>query len=71
MAQKQAKKSTQLTAAVVGIGRVGLPLALFLVDKGYTVHGVDVDSQKVNLIAAGRMPFLEEEIGRASCRERV
>ena len=60
MAKKRAKKSSQLTAAVVGIGRVGLPLALFLADKGYTVHGVDVDSQKVNLIAAGRMPFLEE-----------
>jgi len=60
MAKKRAKKSSQLTAAVVGIGRVGLPLALFLADKGYTVHGVDVDSQKVNLIAAGKMPFLEE-----------
>ena len=60
MAQKKAKKINQLSATVVGIGRVGLPLALFLADKGYTVHGVDVDSQKVNLIAAGRMPFLEE-----------
>ena len=60
MAQKRTKKSSQLTAAVVGIGRVGLPLALFLADKGYTVHGVDVDSLKVNLIAAGKMPFLEE-----------
>ena len=60
MAQKRTKKSSQLTAAVVGIGRVGLPLALFLADKGFTVQGVDVDSQKVNLIAAGKMPFLEE-----------
>ena len=60
MAKKRATKSSQLTVAVVGLGRVGLPLALFLADKGYTVHGVDVDSQKVNLIAAGKMPFLEE-----------
>src|SRR3989338_7105871 len=60
MAQARAKKLSQLTAAVVGIGRVGLPLALFLADKGFTVNGVDVDSQKVNLIAAGKMPFLEE-----------
>ena len=59
MAKKRAKKSSQLTAGVVGIGRVGLPLALFLADKGFTVQGVDVDSQKVNLIAAGKMPFLE------------
>ena len=60
MAKKRAKKSSQLTAAVVGIGRVGLPLALFLADKGFTVYGVDVDSQKVNLISEGKMPFLEE-----------
>jgi len=45
---------------VVGIGRVGLPLALFLVDKGHTVYGIDVDSQKVNFILKGQMPFLEE-----------
>ena len=60
MAKKRAKKSSQLTAGVVGIGRVGLPLALFLADKGFTVYGVDVDSQKVNLISEGKMPFLEE-----------
>ena len=60
MAQKKAKKSSQLTVAVVGIGRVGLPLALFLADKGFMVQGVDIDSQKVNLIASGKMPFLEE-----------
>ena len=45
---------------MVGIGRVGLPLALFLVDKGHTVYGIDVDSQKVNFILKGQMPFLEE-----------
>jgi len=60
MVQTKLRKSGKLTAAVVGIGRVGLPLALFLADKGFTVNGVDVDSQKVNLIAAGKMPFLEE-----------
>src|SRR3989304_10237876 len=49
-----------MTARMVWHERVAVPLALVLVDKGYTVHGVDVDSQKVNLIAAGRMPFLEE-----------
>ena len=60
MAQKTAKPSSQLTAAVVGIGRVGLPLVLFLANKGYKVYGIDVDSDKVALISSGKMPFLEE-----------
>src|SRR3990170_2878844 len=60
MAQKKAKKINQLSATVVGIGRVGLPLALFLADRGFTVYGVDVDQEKVNLVSSGKMPFLEE-----------
>src|SRR3990170_1112629 len=60
MAQKKAKKINQLSATVVGIGRVGLPLALFLAHKGYKVYGIDVDSDKVALISSGKMPFLEE-----------
>src|SRR3989337_4187459 len=60
MAQAKAKKINQLTATVVGVGRVGLPLALFLADKGYRVYGVDVDQEKVNLISSGKMPFLED-----------
>lgn len=60
MAKKTAKPASQLTAAVVGIGRVGLPLALFLADKGYRVYGIDTDQNKVSLISSGKMPFLEE-----------
>ena len=46
--------------AVVGIGRVGLPLALYLADKGHEVIGLDVDPKRVTAIQAGRMPFQEE-----------
>lgn len=46
--------------SVVGIGRVGLPLALFLADHGYRVHGLDIDQEKVSFINSGRMPFMEE-----------
>lgn len=46
--------------SVVGIGRVGLPLALFLAEKGHFVYGLDVDKQKVDTVAKGTMPFLEE-----------
>lgn len=63
MAKRPAKTRKVLekrTVAVVGIGRVGLPLALFLADKNHTVYGLDVDTQKINLISQGEMPFIEE-----------
>lgn len=44
---------------VVGIGRVGLPLAIFLANKGHNIHGIDVDEQKVAYILNGKMPFME------------
>lgn len=46
--------------AVVGAGRVGLPLALFIAEKGHTVYGLDIDQGKIDLVSKGHMPFLEE-----------
>lgn len=48
------------TAAVVGIGRVGLPLALFLADRGLDVQGIDANTGHVETIRGGRVPFVEE-----------
>lgn len=48
------------TVVVVGIGRVGLPLALFLSVNGLDVYGLDIDSAKVEKIKGGVMPFREE-----------
>lgn len=48
------------TVSVVGIGRVGLPLALFLAEKGHKVYGLDVDTKKINLLKRGEMPFMEQ-----------
>lgn len=55
--------------AVLGIGRVGLPLALYLADHGLDVTGVDVSAPRVEAVAAGRMPFHEE--GAAEVLTRV
>ena len=38
---------------VVGLGYVGLPLAVALAEAGLTVVGVDVDQRKIDAIAAG------------------
>ena len=39
---------------VVGLGYVGLPLALAIVDAGHEVVGVDVDEERVNQLRDGR-----------------
>ncbi len=44
---------------VGGCGHVGLPLALSLADSGYHVGINDIDKSKVEMVRAGRLPFLE------------
>jgi UDP-N-acetyl-D-mannosaminuronic acid dehydrogenase len=45
--------------AVVGLGRVGLPLALSFAERGLHVIGVEREPAVLDRIAAGRMPFAE------------
>ena len=49
------KKLTDRTArtGVIGLGYVGLPLAVELARAGFTAVGLDLDSRKVNLINKG------------------
>lgn len=44
---------TDLTIGVVGLGYVGLPLALRCVDAGFRVIGFDIDPAKVDAIESG------------------
>jgi UDP-N-acetyl-D-mannosaminuronic acid dehydrogenase len=44
---------------VIGLGRVGLPLALCFADAGLRVLGVDKDADRLESLRAGRMPFKE------------
>ncbi len=46
--------------AVIGIGRVGLPLALVLADEGFTTYGIGRSPEKIKDINSGKMPFLEQ-----------
>ncbi|HEX8854414.1 MAG TPA: nucleotide sugar dehydrogenase [Thermoleophilaceae bacterium] len=57
------------SVAVVGLGRIGLPLALSFADHGYDVIGIDKDAVRLEEIAAGGMPF--EETGTQELLERV
>jgi len=45
--------------SVIGLGRVGLPLALSFADRGLTVMGIDNDPERLEAVRDGRMPFQE------------
>jgi len=51
--------SAKRRIAIIGLGRVGLPLALCFADRGLSVLGVDHDPAVLRSIRAGRMPFAE------------
>ncbi len=58
------------TVAVVGLGRVGLPFALFLAQRGCTVYGIDTNPATVDALAAGRLPFREDGAAEALAATR-
>src|SRR4051794_21904667 len=45
--------------SVIGLGRIGLPLALSFADCGLSVLGVDSDQERLKAIGERRMPFKE------------
>jgi UDP-N-acetyl-D-mannosaminuronic acid dehydrogenase len=49
----------QATVAIVGMGRVGLPLAIAFARAGLRVMGIDVDASRRREIELGKMPFNE------------
>ncbi len=55
--------------SVIGLGRVGLPLALCFADRGLRVLGVDHDPAVLESLRAGRMPF--NEAGTQEMLDRV
>jgi len=57
------------SVSVIGLGRVGLPLALCFADRGLHVLGVDHDPTVLDSIRAGRMPF--SEAGTQEMLDRV
>jgi len=58
-------KNIKKSVAIVGLGYVGLPLALLADEKGYQVIGIDVNEEKVRQINNRTSPFLDEAVERA------
>src|SRR3979409_536404 len=55
--------------SVIGLGRVGLPLALCFADRGLRVLGVDHDQPILEPLRSGRMPVTQA--GTQELLERV
>ena len=55
--------------SVIGLGRVGLPLALSFADRGLRVMGIDNDPLRLDAVRAGQMPF--QETGTEELLERL
>lgn len=48
--------------AVVGLGKIGLPLAVQLAAQGTPVIGCDINAQTVDLVNSGITPFPGEAL---------
>jgi UDP-N-acetyl-D-mannosaminuronic acid dehydrogenase len=55
--------------AIIGCGRVGLPLALAFADRGLRTVGIEIDPARLDAVRSARMPF--DEPGAQEALERV
>ena len=58
-------RAGRFTACIVGLGRMGLPMACVLAEAGFNVVGVDVDKGVVELVNSGR--GFDDEPGLNEC----
>ncbi|KND50695.1 MAG: UDP-glucose dehydrogenase [Parcubacteria bacterium C7867-001] len=63
--------SDRLTVAVIGLGYVGLPIALLARDKGYIVSGIDTDPAKRKAIKARVVADLDPRFERLLANESL
>lgn len=57
--------NTGTKIVIVGLGYVGLPLALLAARKGYDVTGIDKDDEKIKLLNNKTAPFRDESIKKS------
>ena len=59
--------------SVVGLGKLGAPLAAVLASRGFTVIGLDVSKTLVDALNAGKMPIVEPQLNEliAANRQRL
>ena len=59
--------------SVIGLGKLGAPLAAVLASRGFTVIGLDVNKALVDAMNAGKMPIVEPQLNEliAANKERL
>jgi len=57
-------KQVNKKLVIIGLGYVGLPLALLAANRGYDVVGIDIDKEKVKSIKSRKSPFADSAIDR-------
>ncbi len=57
--------------SVVGLGKLGAPLAAVLASRGFTVIGLDVNKTLVDALNAGRMPIVEPQLNELIAANRA
>src|SRR5512142_1984438 len=63
---RQRIDSAEAVVGIIGLGYVGLPLALALVERGFTVIGFDVDEVKVRRLSRGEGYIKHLDRGRVA-----
>jgi len=63
-------KKREVKISVIGLGRVGLPLAATLADCGFDTLGIDINGKLVEKINAGESPF-KDEVGLSELLKRT
>jgi UDP-N-acetyl-D-glucosamine dehydrogenase len=56
---RDAIESRRAVVSVIGLGYVGLPLALKVAESGFTVVAIDTDASRIDGLLLGRSPLLE------------
>ena len=59
MSIKNLINKKKVTVGIIGLGYVGIPLAINIKKKGFKVFGFDVDKKKIKNIKKGISPILD------------
>jgi UDPglucose 6-dehydrogenase len=57
--------------SVIGLGKLGAPLAAVLASRGFTVIGLDVNKAFVDAMNAGKMPIVEPQLNELIAANKV
>ena len=62
--------SREVRIGLIGLGRVGLPLAATLANEGFEVTGIDIQEEVIAKVSIGESPF-PDEVGLKELVERA